>query len=212
MKRNKATSLVLVLTLGAWLSPACGGDSEGDDGKTTVTGGTGGAGGTGGSIIGGTGGTSTTGGAGGSGGAGDGGKCKAADCPGFGNFVQGCCLPTDECGYDGTALGLGCVSQQQIGELLEGGIDVQVPADASDPNCADYTVAGFTLKGCCPSTGFCGVFAPIINTCYDWNSLPPQVPKPDNIVPKPCGSGVGDGGVDAATDVSAEAATDAGAG
>lgn len=206
MKRNKAVLALAVVTLSAWLSPACGGESESEE-KKTVTGGAGGAGGAGGGIIGGAGG-SDGGGSGGSGGSADGGKCVAADCPGFGNFVQGCCLPNDECGYDGNALGMGCVSQEDISKLLEGGLDVSVPPDASDPNCDDYQVGGFKLEGCCPSTGFCGVYAPIINQCYDWNALPSQVPKPDNIVPKPCGPGAGD----AAADVSAEAASDAGPG
>ena len=73
-------------------------------------------------------------------------KCIAANCPGFQGIAAGCCLPDDTCGYDGSALGLGCVSQQDIQNILEGGLDVQVPDDASDPNCDDFTLGGFTLQ------------------------------------------------------------------
>lgn len=210
MKRNGTTLAVLALTVAAWMSPACGGDSE-SDGKSGTGGTAGKDSGAGGGIIGGTGGGGAADG-GGTGGTGGGGKCKASECPGLGQFVAGCCKADDTCGYDGNAVGLGCVSQEEIQGLLEGGLDVQVPQDATDPSCPDYTVAGFKLEGCCPSTGFCGVFAPFINQCYDWNSLPQQVPKPDNIVPTPCGSGPKDGGSDASSDASSEAAADAGAG
>lgn len=189
------------VTFGAWLSPACGGDSESDNNKKT--GGTGGTGGT----EAGTGGSSTGGTAGTSGGTGgttaEAGKCVAADCPGLGGIAPGCCLPTNECGYDGSAIGLGCVSQEDITKLLEGGLDAQVPPDAADPNCDGYTVGGVKLQGCCPSTGFCGVFEPFVTKqCYDWGALPAGVPKPDNIVPKPCGDGAAPS--DAGSDVSSD--------
>ena len=108
------------------------------------------------------------------------------DCPSIGSIAAGCCKADDTCGYDGSALGLGCVTQEEIMGLLDGGLDVTIPPDAADPNCPEYTIGGFKLVGCCATTGFCGVFAPILNNCYDWNQLPPQVPKPDNIVVKAC--------------------------
>ncbi|MCC6898837.1 MAG: hypothetical protein IT377_07665 [Polyangiaceae bacterium] len=191
MTRHRATLAILGVTLGAWLSPACGGESE-EDGKNTATGGTGGADAASDVVaeakpdV-----------------APDTNKCVDSDCPGIGSYINGCCLKTGECGYDGSALGYGCVSQEEVSKLLEGGLDVQVPPDATDPNCPDYTVAGYKLKGCCPTTGFCGVYAPIINQCYDWGQMPSQVPKPDNIVPTPCGSGA-----DAAPEASSDAAGD----
>lgn len=207
MKRTRAILAISVLTFGAWLSPACGGDSESDSNNNTVTGG---AGGSGGAILGGAGGTD----GGGTGGTSpDAGKCVAKDCPSLGQFAQGCCKPDDSCGYDGSAIGLGCVTQEEIMKMLEGGLDVQVPPDAADPNCDDFSVGSYKLEGCCPSTGFCGLYDPLLTKkCYDWNELPKQIPKPDNIVPKPCGPNAGDAATDASSDVSAEAATDAGAG
>ncbi len=191
MKRHKAVLAILGVTLSAWISPACGGESE-EDKKSS--GGSGGSGGTGGS----------SGGDASSDvvveaqadGAPDSAKCVASECPGFSSFVSGCCLPSGECGYDGSALGYDCVSQDEIGKLLEGGFDVQVPPDATDPTCPEYTVGGYTLKGCCPSSGFCGVYAPILNNCYDWAEMPKQVPKPDNIVPTACGGGPKDASAD----------------
>jgi hypothetical protein len=184
-RRWVAFSLVVV---GAWMSPACGGESEadGDDG------------GSGGKVLdggndstsGGSSGTGATGGASGGGGSGGGGACDPADCPGFGSFVQGCCLPDDSCGYDGSPLGLGCVSQEDIGSLLDGGFETSVPDGAADPGCEDFQIAGFNLEGCCLDTGFCGLYVPILlNQCVDPQSLPAQIPKPDTGPPKPCGDG-----------------------
>ncbi|MFO0564681.1 MAG: hypothetical protein U0263_03410 [Polyangiaceae bacterium] len=202
MKTKSAAALGLLL-VGAWLSPACGGDSESDDKKAT-----GGAGGTGGSDAGSDVVSEPTPDV-----APDVPKCKDSDCPGIGTIVNGCCMPNGECGYDGSLLNLGCVTQEQIQGLLEGGLDAQVPPDASDPNCDDYTVFGnIKLEGCCPSTGFCGVYEPLITKqCYDWGALPPQVPKPDNIVVKPCGPNA-DAAIDSGSDASSDSATDAGPG
>jgi hypothetical protein len=211
----RRTYLALALVVaGAWLAPGCGGDSSSDSGKK-ATGGSGGAtdsgnesstGATGGAT-GGSGGAAGSGATGGTGG--DSGVCKDTDCPPLsigGIDIQGCCLSDNSCGYDGSALNLGCVSQQQINDFLDGGLDVAIPPDAADPNCPEYTIAGFKLVGCCATTGFCGVFAPILNNCYDWNQLPPQVPKPDNIVVKACS----DAAVlpDASSDASADAGSD----
>jgi hypothetical protein len=200
-RRWIAFSLVVA---GAWLSPACGGESETDDGDNggsggkildasneSATGGTGGA--TGGSSGGGSGGSSA---------------CDPGDCPGLGSFVQGCCLPDDTCGYDGSPLGLGCVSQEDIGNLLDGGIETSVPDGATDPGCDDFQIAGFNLEGCCLPNGFCGLYVPIlINSCVDPQNLPAQIPKPDTGPPKPCG----DGGV-IPTDSAPDSATAADAG
>lgn len=194
-----------MVVVGAWLSPACGGDSESDD---NTTGGSGG-GGTGGTEAGtdtGTGGT-TTGGSGGTGGTTTG--CVAANCPGFQGFVAGCCLPDDTCGYDGSQFSLGCVSQSDIESLLDGGLDAAVPPDAADPNCPSYKVAGYDVVGCCPSTGFCGVYDPFLNKkCVDWSEVPFQF---DSGAPKPCGdAAAGDSGSDAAADAPSDAgSTDA---
>lgn len=185
-RRWIAFSLVVA---GAWLSPACGGDSETDDKDN---------GGSGGNLLdasnesatgGGTGGTGATGGSSGGGSAGAS-ACDPADCPGLGSFVQGCCLPDDSCGYDGAPLGLGCVSQEDIGNFLDGGFEANVPDGATDPGCDDFQIGGFNLEGCCLPSGFCGLFVPIIiNSCVDPQNLPAQIPKPDTGPPKPCGDG-----------------------
>ncbi len=198
MKKQRILAAVSLVLVGAWLSPACGGSSE--TGNNSHTGGTAGTGGHDGAAESSTGGT---GGVAGDGGGGkDGGdaskKCVAANCPGFQGIAPGCCLPDDTCGYDGAAIGLGCVSQSDIQKYLEGGLDVNVPPDATDPNCPDYTVMGYTLQGCCPSTGYCGVYVPFINNCTDWGSVPPQY-KPDVGAPIPCGANA-DAGGDSSTD------------
>ena len=189
-----ALSGVVLLAWGA--IPACGGDSDSDGsgGKKAVDAGTdSGSGGSSGSS-----GSSGSGGtAGGATGGSDGGSCVAANCPGLGQIAQGCCKPDDTCGYDGSAIGLGCVS---LSDLQDGGFDAAIPPDAGDPNCPTLTVAGFTLPGCCLGSGLCGYFAPVINQCVDPASLPPQVPVPDTGPPKPCGPGVDGGAGDAGSD------------
>jgi hypothetical protein len=198
---RRMIALGLVFAGSVYFVPACGGDSSSDSGGS-------GGGGTGGTEAG-TGATGgSTGGAAGSGASGGTGgtaACVPADCPGFQGVVAGCCLDDGGgCGYDGTAYGYGCLSQDEVTKLLEGG----VPADAGDPNCDSYQVAGQTIVGCCPPSGYCGVYDPYINKkCVDWSELPSWVPKPDTGAPKPCGADAGTG--DASDDGATEAGTDA---
>jgi hypothetical protein len=212
MQHTRGVIAFFVVAVGAWLSPACGGDSESDEGNDT--------GGSGGMTLDSSseatsGGASGGGGTGGSGGSGGSGGCDPADCPGLGGFVMGCCLPDDSCGYDGTPLGLGCVSQDDIGNLLDGGFEANVPDGATDPGCNDFEIAGFTLEGCCLQSGFCGLYVPILlNTCVDPQNLPPQIPKPDTGPPQPCGDGgtLPDAGDSSVTPADGGAALDGGTG
>ena len=207
---RRTISLGLVLAAAMYFAPGCGGDSSSDNGGSGGGGSGGteaGTGATGGS----TGGAAGSGATGGSGGTGGSAACDPNSCPGFQGVVAGCCLPDDTCGYDGTAFGYGCLSQDDIAKLLDGGIDATVPPDAGDPNCDDYQVAGQTIIGCCPPSGFCGVYDPYINKkCVDWSELPSWIPKPDTGAPKPCGgdAGTGDAGGDASADAGSDAATD----
>jgi hypothetical protein len=197
MKTRSWVALGLI-SAAAWLSPACGGGSD-DTAAKTGTGGTSDSGQE--ADTGGTGGTDA------GNDASDSAQCIDANCPGFQGLVAGCCLNDGTCGYDGTQLGLGCVSQQAIQDLLEGGLDAQVPPDAKDPDCDDFAVGGFTLYGCCLSSGFCGVYVPIvINGCFDPATLPTNL-QPDTGPPKPCGGnegGVPDASQDAASDSAAD--------
>lgn len=215
MTKRRSIFLALVVSaVSVYLAPACGGDSESDNGGS-------GGGGTGGTDSG-TGGTdSSVGGTGGGTGGKDGG-CKDVDCPGLeiqGYTVSGCCLPTGACGYDGSILNEGCLSEEDIANLLDGG---STPADAGDPNCESYVVAGFKVTGCCPASGMCGIYDPFLSKkCLDWSEVPSMIPKPDGFSPKACGDGGGtDAGTDAASDApsdgsseaSSDAAADTGAG
>ena len=194
MRNTGFGAAIVAMGLAFGAPAACGGDSDSDGGggKTAVDAGTDSS--TGGSS--GSGGSSGAGGSSG-GGTGGGGACVAANCPGLSQFAPGCCKPDDSCGYDGTALGLGCVT---LDEVLDGGIDANVPADAGDPNCPSITVSGFTAVGCCLPSSVCGYFVPFLNQCVDPAQLPPSVPVPDTGPPKPCGAGVDGGAADAASD------------
>ncbi len=194
--RTKGLGLVsLVILVGAWLSPACG-SSDSEE-----------SGGTGGKKDSGT--EASTGGSAGTPTA-DAGPdttlaCNPADCQGFQGIVPGCCLPDDTCGYDGTQLGVGCVSPNDIAGLLEGGLTT--PDGAADPNCDGFQIGGFNLSGCCLPTGFCGIYVPFLNQCADPANPPSPIPPFDAGTPKACGDGgtsTSDAGVDAASDAAAD--------
>jgi hypothetical protein len=134
--------------------------------------------------------------------------CDPSQCPSLGGVAQGCCKTDGTCGYDGAQLGLGCVS---LSDILDGGIEA---GDAGPSSCPPATVGGFTVQGCCLGTGFCGYFAPFVNTCVDPGSLPVKIP--DAGPPIPCGPNA-DAGADATGDGAVESdapddATDAGDG
>jgi len=202
---RRMISLGLVLAAAMYFAPGCGGDSSSDNGGS----GGGGSGGTDagtGATGGSTGGAAGTSGTGGTGGTA---ACDPTACPGFQGLVPGCCLPDDTCGYDGTSYGYGCLSQDQVTQLLEGGIDVYIPPDAGDPNCDSYQIAGYDIVGCCAATGMCGVYNPTPwgpQGCLDWKDVPQLIPKPDGGGTKPCGA---DAGTDASDDGATEAGTDA---
>jgi len=210
MTMRRTISLGLVLAAAMYFAPGCGGDSSSDNGGSGG-GGTGGTEAGTGATGGASGGAAGSGATGGSGGTGGTAECVPTACPSFQGVVQGCCLPDNTCGFDGTALGAGCLSQDDISKLLDGGLDVNVPPDAADPNCDSYQVGGYNIVGCCASTGLCGIYNPLPwgpQGCVDWGDVPAGIPKPEG-GSKACGdSGTGDAGNDASTDASGDAATD----
>ena len=219
MKRQvrRVCGVLSVLAIGSILSPACGGDSESDgSGGSSGSAGAGAggivdaaSGGTGGTATGGTSGSGGSGGtaaSGGTSGSGGSGGCNPSQCPDFQGIAPGCCRPDDTCGYDGSAIGLGCVTIDEVLGALDGG------TDAGDPNCPSATVAGFTIQGCCLPTGFCGFYDPILTmSCIDPASLPPQY-QPDTGPPVPCGGSGDSGSPDASTDAPTDAPPPADAG
>jgi hypothetical protein len=180
MKR-RVCGLILTSALLTWIAASCGGESE--SGGSSGAGATdasseavGGASGSGGGAAGAGGGSSGSTGGGGSGG------CVASACPDL-QIAPGCCRPDGTCGYDGSQIGLGCVTMEEVLAALEAGA-----GDAGDPTCPDYEVMGYKADGCCLPTGFCGLFDPILTkSCIDPATLPPQY-QPDTGPPVPCGA------------------------
>ncbi len=137
--------------------------------------------------------------------------CNPAECEGI-NLgpvsAEGCCKDDGTCGYDASMLGMGCVNQDDLGDLTGsgggggtgsgngGGGSSATP----DPDCETVSLGSFAdVEGCCLDSGLCGYIVPDqlsftgLSGCVGKDELPSwatgQLPEPG-----PCGSGAGGSG------------------